>query len=340
MRKIKGHGVGERAVIGRFRRLGGTATFGEILLYDRGIDTSEIFSLSEDISAIVAVGKVTDAAAVAIKARGMSAVFISEEDADAICEGERAVIYPERDTIFIAPKIEIVDDFSTRMRSEIDQEPKGRERFCACRELFSGKIGMWAMAADANVRGEDAAYRLYKKAAEDSELERLIILLDVSDFIVGEALRAHIKGVIRAAIYTKLTLAVSVRSINEYEKITGHIKGVANELRESGIEVPDGISCGVVINNASVAVCAEEYTRASDIVVIDSEGLLCGVSEEERGGVLCGYLDVVFGRLSGHVSDVVIMGDKQLIEKCLQRISAVHTDLKRLYFLMENKNIK
>ena len=147
MLKKKGHGVGERAVIGRFRRLGGTATFGEILLYDRGIDTSEIFSLSEDISAIVAVGKVTDAAAVAIKARGMSAVFISEEDADAICEGERAVIYPERDTIFIAPKIEIVDDFSTRMRSEIEQEPKGRERFCACRELFSGKIGMWAYGA-------------------------------------------------------------------------------------------------------------------------------------------------------------------------------------------------
>lgn len=341
MRKIKGYGVGKRAVIGRLKRLdSGTSLFGDIVLYGRGLDASDIFSLPDDISGIVAVGESADAVTVALKARGVSAVFISQEDADGIAEGERAVIYPERDTVFIAPKIEIVDDFSTRMRAEIEEEPKEREQLFDCRELFSGKVGMKAIFADKVARCEEHALEIYKNAAEACELKKLVIFFSVSDFESADNMRAHIKGMIRAAVYTNLVLAVSVRNINEYEKITSLIKGVSSELRESGAEIPEGISCGVVINNASKAVCTEKYSCAADIVAIDSEALLCGVCDEERSRVLGGYLEVILERMSGKVHDVVLLGDKQLLEKCLQRIAAVRAQAQRSYFLMENKNIK
>lgn len=340
MRKIKGYGVGERAVIGRLRRLGGKhSCFGEIAVYDRTVDVADILALPDDISGILVIGERTDTVGVAVKARGISAVFISREDADGLADGERAVIYPERDTVFIAPKIEIVDDFSTRMRAEIEEDPKEKVRLWDCREHFSGKIGMMAMLADKDVLGEEHAFERYKIAAEECELKKLLILFDTSCFDT-EIFRSHIKGIIRAAIYTKIALAVSVKSIDEYEKIISLIKGVCCTLRKSGCEIPEDICCGVVINNASVAVCTEEYSRAADVVVIDSKELLCGVCSEERELAFCGYLDVIFERMSGHVRDVVILGDKQLLEKCMQRICTAYTEPTRSYFLMENKNIK
>ena len=339
MRKIKGYGVGERAVIGRLRRLDSKCSgVGEIALCDRILDASDIFSLSDDISGIVVIGERTDAVGVAVKAKGISAVFISQEDADGVCEGERAVIYPERDTVFIAPKIEIVDDFSTRIRAEIE-ESKDKERLWDCRELFSGKVGMRVMLADKDVRSEEQAFEKYKNAAEECELKKLLIIFDVSCFDAG-IFRSHIKGIIRAAVYTKIALAVSVKSIDEYEKIISLIKGASCLLHESGYEIPEDICCGVMIKNASEAVCAKEYSRAADVLVINGEGLLCGVCDEERALAFCGYLEVIFERMSGHVRDVVIMGDKQLLEKCVQRSCSLYTGHTRSYFLMENKNIK
>jgi len=340
MRKIKGYGVGDRAVIGKLRRLDSGVSFArDIVLCDREVDASDIFSLPEDVCGLVAVGERTDAAAVAVRAKGMSAVFISEEDAEGISEGERAVIYPERDTVFIAPKIEIVDDFSTRMRAELGEIPEERVQLLDCRELFSGKVGMRAMLADATVRGEEGAFEVYKQAAEACELQGLVILLSTSE-LDGDSLRAHLSGAIRAGVYTKLILAVSVRGICEYERVMRLIKSIVGELRETNAEIPEHIACGVVINKASEAVCAEEYSRAADIVVIECTSLLGGVCEAERASTLCGYIDVIFERMSGSVGDVVLSGDKELLKKCLERELTLRREPKRSYFLLESENIK
>ena len=338
MRKIKGCGIGERAVIGRLKRLGGrVASFGEIVFCEREINGSDISSLPEEISGIVAVGTRTDAAAVELRSRGISAVFISQEDAESLVDGERAVIYPERDTLFIAPKIEIVDDFSTRIKAEISSESKGLERLLDCRELFSGKVLMRALIADQEMVGDDTVFVFYKNAAQACELQKLVVLLDISRFDNIERLRAHLKGMIRAAVYTKLVLAMSVRSIIEYERISRMIRGIINELRDEGSESPVGISCGIWVNNAKEVVCIEEYSRAAELVAIDSESLLSGVCEEERERVLDGYLRVIKERLPWRSRDVVLMGDKQMLEKSVQGIPSDDSELQRMYFLMDKK---
>lgn len=341
MRKIKGYGVGDRAVIGRLKRLGGVSVSAcEIALFDRVTEASDIFALPDDVSGMVAVGECTDSLCVAVRARGISAVFISQEDADAMKDGERVVIYPERDTVFIAPKIEIVDDFSTRMRAEIEDDETGRDRLLDCRELFSGKVGAMIMKADATVSGEERAFEMYKSAAKACELQKLVIILPIADFGSADALHTHLRGMIRAAVYTKLVVAVLAQRIREYERAVGIIKCISGELRELGVEIPESISCGTVIESAAAAVCAKEYSSAADVAVIECERLLTQVSGEERALVLSEYLDVIFGRISGSVREIALVGDKTLIEKCSRRISATLSGQQRSYFLIENKNIK
>ncbi len=339
MRKIKGYGVGERAVIGRLKRLGGTeASFGQILLCDNALCASEISALPDDVVGVVAVGERTDAATLAVRARGISALFISQEDAEGLAEGERAVIYPERDTLFIAPRLEIVDDLSIRMRAEIDGEPsyQGYD----CREVFSGKVGMLAIVADKSLRDEESAFAIYKRAAEECELKKLMILFDAESFEESDKLRANIKGIIRAAVYTKVIVAIASRSIAEYERISQLVKGTVKELLGIGCEIPDGISVGVWINDAREVVCIEEYSRAADLVAVDVASLLGGVCEGEREAVLDGYLRVLMDKMSWRVRDVAIIGEKKMQERIAQGISNADADQKRSYFLMESKNIK
>lgn len=341
MRKIKGYGVGDRAVIGRLKRLGGVSvSASEIALCDRVTEASDIFALPDDVSGLVAVGECTDSLCVAVRARGISAVFVSQEDADAMKDGERVVIYPERDTVFIAPKIEIVDDFSTRMKAAIVDEERELDRLLDCRELFSGKVGAKIMKADATVCGEERAFEMYKSAAKACELQKLVIILHLADFGGVDALRAHLRGMIRAAVYTKLVIAVSAQRIREYERAVGIIKCISGELRELGAEIPEIISCGTVIESTAAAVCAKEYSSASDVAVIECERLLAQVDDEESPLVLSEYLDVIFERLSGSVREIALLGDKTLIEKCSRRISAALSGQQRSYFLIENKNIK
>lgn len=341
MRKIKGHGVGERAVIGRLKRLGGrAASSGEIVFCDGGVGADEISSLSDEVSGVVVAGAHTEGAAVAVRARGLSAVFIDAEDAAWLTEGERAVIYPERDMLFLAPRLEIVDDFSTRMRAEIENEPCYSQPLIECRELFSGKVGMLAISGHTLMRGEEAAFETYKRAAEECELRRLLILLNHNEINAAEQLRTEIRAVIRAAVYTKITLAVSVRSILEYERVCASVRGISKELREAGGEIPDGVSVGVIIRDAREVVCIEEYSRAADIILLDAERLVGDVCDGERTLALEGYLRVMMGRMSFRVRDVVIMGDNASLEACSQILQRENGAPERSYFLMDHKNIK
>lgn len=341
MRKIKGYGVGDRAVIGRLKKPGGVSiATGEIALCDREIDASDIFALPDDISGLVAVGERTESLAVAVRARGISAVFVSQDDVDIMRDGERAVIYPERDTVFIAPKIEIVDDISTRIKAEVGDAPVEEMRLFECRELFSGKVGVKIAHADKSAIGEARVFEIYKNAANECELQKLVIILHTADFESADALRAHIKGMIRAAVYTKLVIAVSAVTIGEYERVIEIVRGVSGELREMGFEIPKMISCGAVINSASAAVCAKEYSHTSDLAVIECESLLHDVCDEERALVLSAYLEVILGHIAGGVREVIFVGGRQLIEKCSRRISAAESDRERSYFWTDYKNTK
>lgn len=339
MRKIKGYGIGERAVIGKLKKLGGSRSHGEIVICERELDAADISALPDDISGVVAVGEPTDAVAVALRAAGISALFIDYEMAQGLCGGERAVMYPERNTLFIAPKIEIVEDFYTRFRKEMESEP--REGRCIdCRELTSGKVAKRVLVAETDNIGEEAAFEFYKKAAEECELNTLVLIFDVSRFKDTECLRKAIKGSIRAAIYTKIVFAVSVNGILECERVYQLIKGTLKELGERGGEIPEDVSFGVLIKDASEVVCIEEYSRAAELILIDSTALVCGASESDRDRVLAGYLRVIEERASGSVRDIIFIGDKQLVEKCAQGILRGRVESERSYFWTDAKNMK
>ena len=339
MRKIKGYGVGERAVIGKLKRLGGVRSYGDIMLYERDLNVEDVFEFSDDISGVVAVGEPSDSVSVALRAVGISAVFISHEDAQHLCGGERAVMYPDRNTLFIAPKIEIVEDFYTRLLKEADSDLK-ENRGVDCRELYSGKVGMRLLTAYTDPLGEEAAFEIYKSVAEECELKKLVLIFDAPQFGDIEQLRAAIKGGIRAAVYTKLIFAVSVNSFFEYERVLQLIKWASKELKDAGSEIPDTISIGVVIKDAKEVVCIEEYSRAAELVLIDSIALVGEVGEDDRERVFDGYLRVIEERMSGSVKDIVFVGEKRLIEKCAHGISMGHTYSERACFFADVKNIK
>ena len=341
MQKIKGYGAGERAVIGRLKRQGGSfSSIGDILLCDGVLSARDISLMSDEIVGVVAVGERADAVAFAAMAQGISALFVSQEDADRLSEGERAVIYPERDTLFIAPKIEIVDDLSSRMRAEMASAPNESARLFDCREFSSGKVGMKAIVADNVSQDEEGAFAVYKQAAEECALERLVILIDTADLDGIESIRTQMRGAIRAAVYTKLVLVISARSMKEYEHISQLVKGLSKELKDAGGEIPERISQGVWIRDAKGAVCVEEYSRAAELAAVDIDALLEGSCEEEQECVLEGYLSVVSDKMSWRVRDVVLLGRKQTLEKCAQVISREAGEGKRCYFLMEMENIK
>ena len=339
MRKIKGYGVGERAVIGKLKKLDGGASHGEIALCERELDAADSSALPDDISGVVAVGEPTDTVAVALRMAGISAVFVDYETAQSLCDGERAVMYPERNTLFIAPKIEIVEDFYTRFRKEMESEP-WEARCVDCRELASGKVSKRVLVAETENISEEAAFEVYKKAAEECELNTLVLLFDVARFRCIEHFRSAIKGGIRAAVYTKIVFAVSVNGILECERAHQLIKGALKELGECGGEVPGDVSFGVLIKDAREVVCIDEYSRAAELILIDSTALVGGVSEADRERVLAGYLRVIGERASGSVRDIVFVGDKQLIEKCGQGILRSRIDSERAYFLAYAENIK
>ena len=342
MRKIKGYGVGERAVIGRLKRIAETGgeSFGEIVFSKDSISAFEILSLPEEVFGIVGVLEKSVEAIDAARERGISAVFISQQDAELLSDGERAVIYPERNTLFIAPGIDIVDDFSSRIRREIKNVSDRSYRLVECRELFSGKAIMLALWMGEDMCGEEYAFSLFKEAAQGCELLKLVIIIEKIDFDSIDGLRDNIRGAIRSAVYTKIVLIVSVGSIKEYEQFLRLLKLSLKELREEGGEIPEDISCGILIKETKEAVCIEGYSSAADMVVLDIESLLVGVCEEERGRVLEGYLNVICERISGRVKDVLVIGDKTSLEKCSEKILKLGLDNKMTYFMVENKNIK
>ncbi|MBO7249676.1 MAG: hypothetical protein J6V42_00180 [Clostridia bacterium] len=340
MQKIKGFGIGERAVIGKLRKARADAESlgGGILFFNDGIEASDILSLGEDTVGIVIVGEQNEDIVERIRARNISAIFIDERERELLSDGERAVLYPDRNTLFIAPQIEIVDDFSTRIRSETELEKaKGAVE---CREYFLGKAGAFLLLASEDTLCEEDAFRIYSEAAQECGFLPLIILMNVSIFKSYDVLTENLRAIIRATVYTRIIPTFGVSSVEEYEKMKSMLKGCARELSLEGREVPQSISCGILINSPHEAVCIDSYSSITELLAIDVDALTSDLSKEERERATESYLGVIEDKMSKGVLKVIYIGDKRSLEKCAKRMLGDSRDEKRSYFIIDSDNIK
>ncbi len=340
MRKIKGLGIGERAVIGKLKKVRADEVIfgGGILFFERRIEASDIASLPEDAIGLIVIGENDPAVAESIRARNISAIFIGEEQREMLRDGERAVLYPDRNTLFIAPQIEIVDDFSMRINSEEKWEKT--KRALGCREYFSDKVGVFLIVASEEIICEEDAFRIYSDAAQECGFLPLIILIDLSFLKSDETLSENLRAIIRATVYTKIIPAFGVSSLEEFESMKNRVKSCARELSLEGREVPQNITCGVIIKSPHEVVCIDSYSSVTDFVVIDLEGITADIKGDEIERAREGYLGIIQEKMSRGALSVIFIGDRRSLEICAERLLRGGKEEKRSYFMIESGDIK
>ena len=267
------------------------------------------------ISALVCVGESDSLFAKGVQLLGISALFVCEEDICACAENTTAILYPLRNTLYLSPQIEIVDDFTSTLKAEYREVNLNRvlgffcgERIYRVTDLRSGAESGFAIEMPT---GEYDSFDLYRSIAEISDGKRVTVLIrDIKN------LYDSLMGIYRAAVYGNLSVAVSLKTSEDYIRLCEIFDEVGGELSGEKREFECGIARGIIIDNIYGALLAEKFCRNADFIFIDTAFILDSVRNEDKREILISFIEAIVGKVS--VKNIFILGDFALASSALE----------------------
>ncbi|MBQ8140120.1 MAG: hypothetical protein IJ038_00300 [Clostridia bacterium] len=300
-------------ILGGFLKVSCGLESGEIAFYDREIDVTAFLAICRDgVSGIVCVGEERCPSARLAEILKIPALFVSKEDIEACAEGASAVLFPDKDTLYVSPEISVLDEFRARFGEELSYESGvlgddiahlGRAEIYSVRDILSSKTYGTAVEPIGNGEcGEEKFFDIYRRLAEDSEKGELTVCIGRNSRgeNYGDFLSEQLRAVCRAAVYGKISVAFSVISYEDYREHRKRFLEVCRELIAENREFDDCVMQGALIDRIEGALLADEICESADFAVVDTRYMI-DIRKDER--LLSADMNKIYGRMLSYVLD-------------------------------------
>lgn len=291
---------------------------GDIAVIEGKVDISSLVFLARmGVSAFVCFGELSRVFVRLCDTLNVSVLVIPEEELYKCTEAENAILYPDKGALFVSPEIEIVSDFSSKLRE--DQASEIFASFCnegiySTFEYGTRKFSGFIIDAK-NIDDEEKLFILYRRVAEAFGGKSVTVCLNEKN----EALLwEHLRAVCRAAVYGEISIAARVRGVREYERIKSCLWGVCDELRAEKREFEDSISLGVMIDNIASFLVFDSLARCAERITVDMREITAGVLEEDKRAVCESFLRWVLKAASPDVRCISVLGEACITENILR----------------------
>lgn len=291
---------------------------GDIAVIDGKVDISSLVFLARmGVSALVCFGEMSRVFVRLCDILKMSVLVISEEDLYKCTEDENAILYPDKGALFVSPEIEIVSDFSSKLRE--DQASEIFASFCnegiySTFEYGTRKFSGFIIDAK-NGDDEEKLFIFYRRVAEAFGGKGVTVCLGGED---EELLWEQLRAVCRAAVYGEISIAARVRGVREYERLKSCFSGVCEELRAERREFEDAISLGVMIDNIASFLVLDSLSRYAQGITIDMRRITADTLEEDKEAVCRSFLEYVLKEVSPDVECISVLGEACITENLLK----------------------
>ncbi len=299
MRTVTGIGVGERATIGKLREAGAgeLASGSEIAVCRTPIDEGRVTELFRaDFSALVCVGDGDSKLADAARRLGFTALFVSDEDIDDCVCGENAVLYPQKGVLFVSPTVDIIDGFVA------DKENDTRaEVGVSISRVYDNDSCAFIGRAVENIdtsRGEDELFEIYCGLSEECGEGELTVCINKNGGLSEQA-----RAILRAAVYGRVSAAVSAKTPSEYKSFRELFDAAGGELAGEEREFEESVRVGVVAEDIFGFIYASELSEKADFFAVNLKKIAEAVSADSQNEVCERYISLIRERLSPRASD-------------------------------------
>ena len=291
---------------------------GEIAIIEGRADISFlVFLARQGVSAIVCFGEMSEGFVRLCESLNISALIISEEEAQKCAVGENAILYPDKGALFVSPEIEIVSDFSSSMRE--DQASGIFSSFCedGIYSVFEYQTKRFCgFIIDAkNSDDEEKSFIFYRRVAEAFGGKCVTVCLERGD---EDILCEQLRAVCRAAVYGDISIAARVRGMSEYEKVKRCFLSVCEELRAEKREFEDSIPLGVMVDNIATFLVIDSLVSCAERVTVDMRMITAEVIEEDKEALYRASLKRLIKELPYYVEAVSVLGEAMIIEECFK----------------------
>lgn len=271
-----------------------------------------------EISGLVCVGDEDSPARKIASLVKLPALFVSVEDAEAIHSGERAILTPQRSTLIVDPDIAAVDEFLSEIRESASEEPSGTffgEKLYRVLDFEMQQSRGLLVDIGESGRSEDELFVVYRRVAER-------VVRGYGTVIVreGENLYEHLRAVARAAVYGRLSVAVSTASAEDLARFGEIFKCVCEELSREGREFEESVAIGAAIDSARGALLADRIADGADFILIDADRLVGAQSGNESDVVTERLLSLIFSAGAGKIQRLTALGDMRLLREKMSKI--------------------
>ena len=285
-----------------------------IALSRERLDGTDILSIVRaEISGLVCVGDKDCLARSIADLLKLPALFVSEEDADKLICGERAILSPESSSLTVAPDIEAVDKFLSLIKDDSPDEPSGSffgEVIYRVLDLKMQQSCGFLAELQQTDRSEDELFLIYRRVAERAHREAATVIVRS-----GMSVYDHLRAILRAAVYGRLSVAVSARSGAEYEGICQIFACVCEELSREGREYEDRVALGAVIDSIGGALLVDALAKSADFLLIDATSLSESLTEAEREVAAERLTEMMFSIAHKDMRRLIAFGDMRVLSE-------------------------
>ena len=271
-----------------------------------------------EISGLVCVGDENCLARKIAESLRLPSLFVSAEDADNIHSDERVILSPERGMLIVDPDIEAVDEFLSEIRESDSEESSGTffgEKIYRVLDLKMQQSRGLIVDVGKSERAEKELFVVYRRVAERVGRGYGTVVVRA-----GEELYEHLRAVARAAVYGRLSVAVSVRSADDFELVRETFSCVCEELLREGREFEESVSIGAAIDTARGALLVDRIAERADFLLIDTESLIGLQSDSEGDKATERLLRLMFTIGTGKIERLTALGDMRLLRERIEKI--------------------
>lgn len=247
---------------------------------------------------------------------GIPTLFLSYEKLYELAEGESAILYPTRNVIYISPRIEIVDDFIATMKNETRERGLWGVFKCLLGEsVYSvyeyGREEYSGFAIDMTVeeRCEEEVFELCRSVAEISGGDVFIIFRNI------QGVREYLRGILRAAVYGKISIVTSFASSKEYSDFCDSFSEIKNELTLEKREFDSEIRQGILVDNIFSVLLTDKIVKESQLIFVDVENLAKTSDKSDKKDIIFAIIKLLSNKALMQDKPLFIMGNAEILDE-------------------------
>ncbi len=271
---------------------------------------------------------------IACKSFGIPALFLNEEGFFDIASGESAILYPAKNIIYLSPKIEVVDAFTAAMKNEAKRSSfKGVFKCLLGEQVYSvsehGREVYSGLAINLAVeeRSEDEIFELCRSVCEIAERELFILLRNM------HGAREYLRGILRAAVYGKVSLLPSFASAKEYSAFTSLLSEIKSELRLERREFDSEIRLGLVLDNIFGLLLCDKFSEGTEFIFLDIDSLAKNADVSDQKEIALALLKMLFDKFSKQKTALFLMGKGEIFEEIEEDMEFFKAPQTKLFFV-------